>query len=80
MKENLNKKAADLIDEIVKYDYPIKVKISKTRDEIQERKKQIQVLQDELKELDKTFSELKEKSFQNYRTIATLKDLINTIQ
>ena len=80
MKENLNQKADLLICEIVKYDYPIKEEINQVRHKIQENKKQIQVLQDELKELDKDFTRLQEKSFQNYRAIATLKDLINTKQ
>jgi hypothetical protein len=75
MKKNLNQKAADLIDEIVIYDNKIQEEINLIKYQITEKKQQTEVLQNELKELDRTFAKLQEKAFLNYRAKAILTDI-----
>jgi hypothetical protein len=75
MKENLNQKAAALIDEIVIYDNKIQEEINLIKYQITEKKQQTEVLQNELKELDKTFAKFQEKAFLNYRAKAILTDI-----
>jgi hypothetical protein len=58
MKENLNQKAAALIDEIVIYNNKIQEEINFIKYQIDEKKKQIEVLQNEAEELGKLFFKL----------------------
>ena len=75
MKENLNQKAAALIDEIVIYDNKIQEEINLIKYQMEEKKQQTQVLQNELLQLGKIFSKLQEKTFLNYRAKEILTEI-----